>query len=135
MNAVFKDLDNKELKEILKERIVTVIRKIGDYSLAALAVHPEMDDLSKGTLMYQGKEGRKRPNILYLKNVNIPFIQALEELSEANIIQAHPMSAVAASMDGVLYSDLPIAEGENFDKYTSMHWLPVSIKAGKNFPW
>lgn len=121
-----------DLKIDLKNRIISCLKERGRYTLPALANYPGIAELAEGDKHYGGDLEGEKANILYVKDVNTFFTSAIDELVEDGIIELKPVDLLAATVDGVVYNEYPIAEDVRV--YPSTRWLPIDVRCGKNFP-
>ncbi len=117
----------------MKDTILKVVSQMGDVALTAFKNHlPE----AKGEFDFLFPvEGVENTNILLLGGCSQDFILAIGDLISNGILTFEPCSLFVVNADGGEIYDLPIAKAEAKKvSYQTLHWLPILIKKGKNFP-
>ena len=115
----------------MKQKIIELVKNKTDLSLTAFKSHlPEIE----GDLEYHfPAKGVEATNILLIANVNQEFIDGIHDLINAQILTFQPCDFYIVTYDGGEVYDLPLVK-KNQLQYKELHWLPILIKKGPNFP-
>lgn len=117
----------------MKDKIIEIVNEFHDIAITALKKQiPEI--CGDFDLMLTTKDINDS-NILIISGVNAEFIQAITELHQNEIIDYRPVDIYTIMFDqGEIYN-LPIVKArKKFKQYKSLHWLPIIIAKGVNFP-
>lgn len=78
-------------------------------------------------------KGVENSNILLMARVSEQFILTMRDLISAQVLTFEPADPLLVSLDGGEFYDIPLVKRRQ-PAYKSLHWLPLMIKRGRNFP-
>ncbi len=115
----------------MKDKIIEIINQREDLALTAFKNHiPEAKGKYDFIFPVTGVENS---NILLIGSVSENFIHAINELITNKVLTFEPCSYFIVIADvGEVY-ELPIVKTRK-TSYKKLHWLPILIKKGENFP-
>lgn len=114
----------------MKATIIDIIKRKGSIALTALKNYVEANGEYD---FYFPAKNIEETNILLICNVNKEFVKAISEMIDQEVISIEGTSLLIVAADvGEIYP-LPIARGKIM-KYDAVHWLPLLLTKGQNFP-
>lgn len=120
---------NKDIN--MKNEILAAVNRAGDIALTAFKHHvPEA--AGEYDFIFPAK-GIENSNILLIGRVSEEFINTMNELITNQVLTFEPCSFFVVTADGGEIYDIPLVKTNKLS-YKTLHWLPILIKRGKNFP-
>lgn len=116
----------------MKNEIINIIGELNDITISALKNRIEN---SQGELdFYFPLKSTENSNMLLVSSVSEEFIETIHNLIEEKIITFIPTDPLVVSNDGGEIYLLPLARASRPKAYKKLHWLPLLLKKGQNFP-
>ncbi len=115
----------------MKEQILKLIRQKTEFPLTAF--RNQIPEITGGFDFIFPSKGVENSNILLMAKVSEEFILTMRDLISAQVLTFEPTDPLLVSFDGGEFYKLPLVKRRQ-PAYKSLHWLPLMIKRGKNFP-
>lgn len=116
----------------MRDEIIRIIREYDNISISALKNRLEN---SKGSLDFQFPlKSIENSNMLLVSEVSEDFIETINNLIQDEVISFIPTDPMVVAFDGGDIYQLPVAKAKKPKEYKNLHWLPLLLKKGINFP-